>query len=404
MALWPLAANAHVSGYTDSSVQISASGVRVIFTTPRDNLVELQRSGASASGKGPVETAGPPSQYERAVLAGWQVSAGGQRCLLSQTGATALQRVDAYQFQITWVCPQGLDDVAIGYTLLFDRWAEHENYARVFVADQRLRMRFTAEHRVLSVPVAKLLGQWKQQLAPGFFDSDPNHDLSSGGEARDTAMPRIAEPRPSLGTLRWAQLDPGFVRLGLVHIAQGLDHVLFVVGLVMVATGWRSLLLLITAFTLAHTVTLALATLGAIRIDAAIAEPLIAATIIYIGVENLLAQRAARARARSGVAAAAAAPGRLDAALLRRAGLVFLFGLVHGIGFSDALREMGLREDVLGPLLMFNLGVELAQLAIIAAVLPLVTVLRRFAWGAGVTAGVSAAVALSGVVMMAGRL
>lgn len=369
---------AHVSGYTDSSVQVTAAGVRVIFTTPRDNLLEVLPGGE----------AGDPGYYLNAVRAGWQVSAGGERCLLSQASAKALDGIASYQYQLTWVCPAGLTTLSLGYGLLFDRWAEHENYTRVFLAGQRMRMRFTAEKRTLEIPVAQLLGQWNKPLAAGFFDGDPHRALGPDGEPRDPTQPRVVEAQASLGGLNLDQLDPGFIRLGFKHIFQGLDHVLFVVGMVLLAPQWRRLLLLITAFTLAHSVTLALATLGLVRFDPALAEPLIAATIIYIGFENLWALRTKDAGPSS------------TAAMWRRAGLVFLFGLVHGVGFSYALREMGLREDLLGALLLFNVGVELGQLAIVAVSLPCMLWLGRFAWSGRAKMAAAAAVALAGAAMM----
>lgn len=371
-------AQAHVSGYTDSSVQVTAAGVRVIFTTPSDNLLEVLPGGEP----------GDPAHYLGAVREGWRVSSGGERCLLSQASAKALQGIASYQYQLTWVCPAGLTTLSIGYGLLFDRWAEHENYVRVFLAGQRMRMRFTPDNRTLEIPVAQLLGQWGKPLAAGFFDGDPHRALGPDGEMRDRSQPRVVEPEPSLGGLKLDQLDPGFIMLGLKHIFQGLDHVLFVVGMVLLAPTWRRLLLLITAFTLAHSVTLALATLGLVRFDPAVAEPLIAATILYIGLENLWALRAKSAGASS------------TAALWRRVALVFLFGLVHGVGFSYALREMGLREDLLGALLLFNVGVELGQLAIVAVSLPVLLWLSRFGWSGRVKLAVSAGVALAGAAMM----
>ena len=398
LLLLPLLALGHVSGYTDTSIQVSASGVRVIYTAPRDNLLEIDAP-PGAPVLDSTRPVGPPEAYLRSVRDGWRVSAGGERCLLTQARSLALEGVPSYQYQFTYVCPHGMDELEIGYSLIFARWPEHENFARVFMAGQRQRMRFTSEQQTLKVPVAQLLAGWGKPLVAGFFDSDPHRVFSPDGSARDAPLPQVVEAAPSLGSLSFAQIDPGFIRLGVSHIFGGVDHVLFVVGLVMLNRQWRGLLLLVTAFTLAHSVTMALSVLGWVDIPAAVAEPLIAASIVYIGLENLWALRRGRGAAAGGVLAGSPWP-----VLLRRAALVFVFGLVHGVGFSYTLRQMGLREDLLGSLLYFNLGVELGQLAVIAFVLPMLLVLGRLLPIAKVSAGLSTAVVVAGTVMLVGGL
>ncbi len=136
-----------------------------------------------------------------------------------------------------------------------------------------------------------------------------------------------------------------FVGLGFTHIVpHGLDHMLFVLGLFLLSTRLRPLMTQVTAFTLAHTVTLGLSTAGAIRLSPSIVEPLIAASIAYVAIENLCTERVR--------------VGRLV--------LVFAFGLLHGLGFAGALAELGLPQGkkVLA-LLSFNAGVELGQLSVL---------------------------------------
>lgn len=153
------------------------------------------------------------------------------------------------------------------------------------------------------------------------------------------------------GTTR-AAIAWRYVMLGITHIVpHGLDHVLFVLGLFLLGSRVGPLLWQITAFTLAHTVTLALATFGVVHLPAAVVEPLIALSIAYVAIENLLTDRLRRGR------------------LL----LVIAFGLLHGLGFAGVLAELGLPpgERVLG-LVSFNVGVELGQLAVVAAAFLLV--------------------------------
>lgn len=144
----------------------------------------------------------------------------------------------------------------------------------------------------------------------------------------------------------WFERFFRYLALGFTHILpKGLDHILFVVGLYLLSTDWRSLLVQVTAFTLAHSITLALGLYGVVDLPPDIVEPLIALSIVYVAVENL------------------------TTSTLKpwRPVIVFLFGLLHGLGFAGILSEVGLpRDQYLGALIAFNIGVELGQLAVIA--------------------------------------
>lgn len=137
-----------------------------------------------------------------------------------------------------------------------------------------------------------------------------------------------------------------YVQLGFTHILpKGLDHILFVVGLFLLSATWRALLWQVSAFTVAHSLTLALAMTGVVRVSPSIVEPLIALSIAYIAVENLVAK---------GVS-----PWRVA--------VVFLFGLLHGLGFAGVLSELGLPDgQLLTALLSFNVGVEAGQVTVVA--------------------------------------
>lgn len=139
----------------------------------------------------------------------------------------------------------------------------------------------------------------------------------------------------------------GYIPVGFDHILpKGLDHILFVLGLFFLSTRWGPLLWQVSAFTLAHTVTLALGALGLVTLPGSIVEPLIAASIVYVAVENVFMQ------------------GRLSR---WRPFVIFGFGLLHGLGFASVLGEFGLPAGQLVPALIgFNVGVELGQLTVIA--------------------------------------
>jgi hypothetical protein len=142
-----------------------------------------------------------------------------------------------------------------------------------------------------------------------------------------------------------------FIRMGAEHILSGPDHLLFLMALLALAKGIWPIVRIVTGFTIAHSITLSLATLGYVDVPSRTVEPLIAASIIWVALENLFA------------------PGRTRWRWL----LAAVFGLVHGLGFASALTELGLpRDTMIKALVGFNVGVELGQLAFVAVVMPLV--------------------------------
>jgi hypothetical protein len=147
----------------------------------------------------------------------------------------------------------------------------------------------------------------------------------------------------------------GFLRLGVEHILGGIDHLLFVLCLVLLVDGARRLLVTVTAFTLAHSVTLALATLGLVRVPSGPVEASIALSIVLLAVELVRRWR-----------------GEAGMTVRRPWTVSFAFGLLHGLGFAGALSEIGLPEgDIPLALFLFNVGVELGQVSFVALVLGL---------------------------------
>ena len=177
-----------------------------------------------------------------------------------------------------------------------------------------------------------------RQIAPESTDPYSTY-LDNGGQS---------DPLPRIGAaqISGVQEFTRYIVLGFEHILpKGLDHILFVLGLFFFSLRARPLLLQVSAFTLAHTVTLAMASLGLVTVPASIVEPLIAASIVFVALENL----------RGG----AIGPGRIA--------VVFAFGLLHGLGFASVLGELGLNPSrFVMDLIAFNIGVELGQLTVIA--------------------------------------
>ena len=178
-------------------------------------------------------------------------------------------------------------------------------------------------------------------------------------EAIATTAPATTAPPPTEAS----GAEPvSFFALGVEHILTGYDHLLFLAALLLVCATFREAATVITCFTVAHSITLALASLDLVRLPSRIVEAVIAASIVYVAVENVVRQGPDRRR------------------LAWRAAVTFVFGLVHGLGFASVLRDLGLGSapgGVVMPLLKFNLGVEAGQLAVAAVVFPLVLLARR---------------------------
>ena len=145
-----------------------------------------------------------------------------------------------------------------------------------------------------------------------------------------------------------------YFKMGVSHIVPlGYDHILFVISLCLLNTKLRTILWQATAFTVAHTITLALSMKGIVKLPAEVVEPLIALSIMFVAVENIL----------------------LSELKAWRIAIVFLFGLVHGTGFASALNEIGLpRNKFFTSIFSFNVGVEIGQISIITLVFLLIII------------------------------
>jgi hydrogenase/urease accessory protein HupE len=177
--------------------------------------------------------------------------------------------------------------------------------------------------------------------------ANPATEWLEGGQiSAPFALTLPAPPVDRLGTA-WRYLTLGFTHI----VPRGLDHMLFVLGIYLLSGRARSVLWQVSAFTVAHSITLGLSMYGLVSVQPRIVEPLIALSIAYVAIENIF----------------------LSELKSWRVALVFAFGLLHGMGFAGALKELGLpRSEFVTALLTFNVGVEAGQLAVIGAAFMLV--------------------------------
>jgi len=161
----------------------------------------------------------------------------------------------------------------------------------------------------------------------------------------------------------WQQIAGTYLGLGVEHILSGIDHLLFVLALLLLVKGWRRLVATVTAFTVAHSLTLAAATLGFVHVPQRPIEAVIALSIAFVAAELVHLKS-----------------GQVSLTERWPWAIAFIFGLLHGFGFAGALSEIGLPEQAIPlALLFFNVGVELGQLLFIAGVVAIGTIARRIA-------------------------
>ena len=248
------------------------------------------------------------------------VRAAGAPCELVRSASHPVEE-DGVRFDLRWRCPPAGTRWSVQLPILAELSPGHTHLARVDAGG----------HTVERVARAS---------APGFEVEATPSVLSEAGR---------------------------FLRLGMEHIFTGWDHLAFLLGLLLLGGSLPQLAGIVSSFTLAHSVTLALAALGVVSIPASIVEPAIAASVVAVAAENLWALRPG-----------AGASARVAEAVRRRWRLTFCFGLVHGFGFASALQELALPRGALAAgLVSFNLGVELGQLLVILAAVPLLRLARR---------------------------
>ncbi|SNY65415.1 HupE/UreJ family protein [Paractinoplanes atraurantiacus] len=269
------------------------------------------------------------------------------------------------------------------------------------------------------VPYADLVLDWNcpgaedgHELRSGLFPDDEGYvkgtktivtyeiDGRTGSAALDSGHPAFSTAQS------WYERFWEFFRLGAEHLLTGIDHILFLLALIAGSRRLREIVLAATSFTLAHSVTFMLAALGLVDVPARVVEPIIALSIAVVAAWYLV-----RVWRRGDHAIDLEDSGgghwKLDRAGWARLAVVFCFGLVHGLGFAGALGiDEAFSWTLLWSLLVFNVGIEVVQLSIIAVVFPLLILLRRRSPRAAlwVTGLVSAGVAVMGLVWFIQRV
>ncbi|MGB8955658.1 MAG: HupE/UreJ family protein [Tumebacillaceae bacterium] len=173
-----------------------------------------------------------------------------------------------------------------------------------------------------------------------------------------------------------------FIVLGVEHILTGYDHLMFLLALIILGGSFTNILKIVTSFTVAHSITLILASLELVSLPSRLVESVIAASILYVAIENQFVKSTAH-----------------------RWMITFAFGLIHGFGFAGALAETQIpKNHFISSLLTFNVGVELGQLLVVIILLPLILYMKRFSWNNFAVRGVSGIVGLFGLLWLIQRV
>lgn len=303
-------AAAHAVGVSRGDYRVGGERVAVDLAFARGELaravVGLDRDGDGGLAESELEQGA--MAISAALADGVEVSRSGRRCAMSYQGARLLEG-DGIALRADYDCSSSEGAVEVRWPWL---------------------TRLSIGHRHLAD-----LGSGAPAVV---YESAPSFVIAG----------TVAPPAPITGFL-------GLVWMGVEHILSGYDHLLFLFALVVLGGRIAAVVKVVTAFTVAHSITLGLAAFGVIAPPPALIEPLIALTIVYVAGENWFAKD-----------------------IERRWRITFPFGLIHGFGFAGALQEIALpRSELPMALLGFNLGVEIGQLAVLALLLPVVALLRR---------------------------
>jgi hypothetical protein len=363
LALWPAAARAHSTTFAVySKYEATTSGRSVAFVFALDRvavlaLLERDVAHAKVAPEAVVEYRPFFSQY---LFQRFSVSNGGAPCAHpDQLGRFFWDQPTGRVLAVTrFTCAADLSQLTIRSLVTHDMPISHELVGDLQHGQSLERSFFYGDDHVEArIDLAALPPPGEEVRAPrqrGKFAyvSMPDKERRYTSLAENELGVALDGGRAHA---RFGQTLVHFIGQGILHIFTGYDHVLFIVTLLFGVGSWRRLAMIVTSFTAAHSITLAVSTLGLVTVPGRVIEPLIAVTVLAVAVDAVLRPQASA-----------------------RAAVTFAFGLIHGFGLSNVLRALGLTGRDLAPALLgFNLGVELGQLAIVTPLFPLVLLLRN---------------------------
>lgn len=273
-------------------------------------------------------------QFLETFAKGMKIENNGEQCRPELNDMKKITKTKSYRYHYRFLCKSTIEKIKITYNLFFALSPTHENITDFVIDKKPIRYIFSSTKHTISLDIEA--EQNNTQLHHFFI----------------TVI--------------------SFLRIGILHILSGYDHILFLIGLLLITNTFRQLLKIVTAFTIAHSLTLSLAALNIALLPVNITESLIALSIAYIAFENIYVLSLSHHESR------------------KRWIITFLFGLIHGFGFSTLIREIQIpTNDLLTALISFNLGVEIGQIILIACFFPILLYLKKLPNWRSVLLGIS---------------
>lgn len=367
---------AHVAGITDTNIHVNNSSIDLLYTVPSDNLNELKLNESNKLIP-IIINAFEVSNVIHIEQTKEQESVNCRGQLISQRH---LKNIESEQFHLRYSCANAFEILHIKYTLFINEYESHTNHVRLSIAGRNQSFIYSINKQSHYLHIKKLLNKWGVILNNTHTETLDVNSLKA--TVHNSFMNILLQ-------------STHYITIGIEHILLGYDHVLFLIGLLLLPLGLRSLLIITTMFTLAHSMTLAVSIFELFTLPAPYVEALIALSIVYIAIENINFLREKKS----------IRDGSHDQYNWRkRAVITFGFGLLHGFGFSYVLKEIGLGDHIVGSLLFFNMGVELGQLLIISICFPILYYTFKQVWGNKLAISLSALVGAMGLFWLFQRI
>lgn len=345
-------AEAHINTIGYSNITVDGSAVDYeLYLDPQEinQWVDYQSDGVfvidpNAKPRNEGEAGWAISDMDKLIAEHLSVSSAGQTVQghIENISIQNKENKPSALIQVNYDFAEPVEKLDIAYDFFFDDLdPQHQNFSTIHTAEGDIDTVFHQSHRTVS---------YKME------------------EVRDgnTVTTEVKLPR-------WLVTFFDYVWLGMEHIWSGYDHLLFVLALLLLKQRLRNYFIILTAFTVGHSITIALSALEIVSLPSIIVEPLIALSIAYVALENIWFKR-----------------------IEWRWAIALGFGLIHGFGFAEVLRG-ALGDGYLLPLFSFNLGVEIGQIAVLAVILPLIVYAGRLSWYRSAVYGLSGFITLVGL-------
>jgi hypothetical protein len=349
-------AHAHDASLTYTSITVTGTMIDVAITTPYNNILGYYPIPNKTIDNIDLKF------FQKPFENGFVIQNDGQKCIPNLIDVKNITDIKGIAYHFRYTCKNSIDKLHFTYNLFFNISEIHENITDIQVDKFRQQLIFSKTNPVLDIDY------------PSIKSKINNFQMLV-----------------TIGT---------FLKIGILHILTGYDHILFLISLHIITKNIKSLLKIVSAFTLTHSITLSLATMGIFVLPARFTESMIAVSIAYVAFENVKIVSSPQENTRLGFINKLFFTNQS-----KRWMISFFFGLIHGFSFSSALRDLGLQQQSLVfSLLSFNVGVEIGQLIIIALMFPVLWYIRRQVWEVKAVKTASVVIGCIGVFLFTQRL